>query len=75
MAQCGFDPAMSGFKSICVVKETSIKWYLVTHCDTCATKPGVFFLCPWDTVMRLRHYLKRASLTYYRCIQGEDAGK
>lgn len=38
VAQCGFDPAMFGFKGNCVLKETSIKWYLVTHCDICATK-------------------------------------
>lgn len=28
---------LSGFKGNCVVKGTSIKWYPVTHCDTCAT--------------------------------------
>lgn len=76
VARCGivwFDPAMSGFKSISVVKKTSIKWYLVTHCDTCATKPVVIFVCVCQ--MGLRHYLKRPSLTYYRCIQEEGAGK
>lgn len=43
MAQCGFDPSVSGFKDNCVGKDTSIKRSLVTSCDTCATKPwGVF---------------------------------
>lgn len=44
VAQRGFDPAVSDFKGECVVKETSIKLYLVTHCDTCAAKPVGIFL-------------------------------
>lgn len=44
VAPCGFDPAVSGFKGNCVVKETSIKLFLVTHRDTCATKPVVILL-------------------------------
>lgn len=44
VAQCGFDPAVSDSKGNSVVKETAIKWYLVTHSDTCATWPAVIFL-------------------------------
>lgn len=38
-----FKPAVSGFKGNCAVKERSIKLYLVTRCDKCATKPVVIF--------------------------------